>query len=86
MESEDETEDAEFEIAGILRKSPQTKRKEFGRYPDDSTCQDELVRTLGKIGDSFAAQERYIDAVPYYRRIIEIKEQAVRDNPSNGSI
>lgn len=82
VESEDETEDAEFEIAReYYEKALKLNEKEFGRYPDDSTCQDELVRTLGKIGDSFAAQERYIDAVPYYRRIIEIKEQAVRDNP-----
>ncbi len=81
-EPEEEPEDAELEIAReYYEKALKLNEKEFGRYPEDSTCQDELVRTLGKLGDSFAIQERYIDAISFYRRIIEIKEQAVRDNP-----
>ena len=60
-----EPEDAELETAReYYEKALKLNEKEFGRYPDDLTCRDELVRTLGKLGDSFAVQDRYEDAIP----------------------
>jgi len=84
VEPEEEPEDAEFEIAReYYEKALKINEKVFGRYPDDLTCQGELVRTLGNLGDLFEAQERYTDAIPFYRRIIEIKGQVLRDNSGN---
>ena len=54
---------------------------EFERNPDDTTCREELVRTLGKLGDLFVIQNRYEDAIPVYNRIIEIGEQSIEDDP-----
>ena len=75
-------EDAELETAReYYEKALKINEKEFGRYPDDLTCREELVRTLSKLGDLFVTQERYEDAIPFYRRIVEIEEQVIRNNP-----
>ena len=81
-DDEMEPEDAELETAReYYEKALKRNEKEFERYPDDLTCQDELIRTLGKLGDSFTAQDRYEDAIPFYQRIVEIKEQLIREDP-----
>jgi tetratricopeptide (TPR) repeat protein len=81
-DEETEPEDAELETAReYYEKALKLNEKEFERYSDDLTCQDELIRILGKLGDTFTVQDRYEDAIPFYRRIVEIKEQVVRKNP-----
>ena len=76
------SEDAELETAReYYEKALKLNESEFGRYPDDITCREELVRTLGKLGDSFVSQEKYEDAIPFYRRIVEIEEQSARSKP-----
>ena len=53
---------------------------ELKRYPDDETYQEMLVRTLGKLGDSYVSQKRYEDAIPIYKQIIEIGEKTLMNN------
>ena len=75
-------EDAELETAReYYEKALKLNEKEFARCPDDATCREELVRTLSKLGDLFVTQDRYEDAIPFYRRIVEIEEQFIRNNP-----
>ena len=76
--------DAELETAReYYEKALNLNEKASGLYPDDETCREALVGTLRNLGDSFAVQESYGDAIPFYRRIVEIKEQEIRDNPGN---
>jgi tetratricopeptide (TPR) repeat protein len=76
--------DSEFEIAReFYEKALKITEKEYARYPEDLLCRDELVRTLSKLGDSFAAQDKYNDTIPFYRRIVEIKELAIGDDSGN---
>ncbi|MDD3043725.1 MAG: tetratricopeptide repeat protein [Methanosarcinaceae archaeon] len=83
--SEDvEPTDEELETAReYYKKALKINEKAFGLYPDDNDCRDDFILTLDNLGDSFAVQDRYEDAIPFYRRIIEIKEQVVRDKPEN---
>jgi tetratricopeptide (TPR) repeat protein len=73
---------AELETAReYYEKALKLNENEFERNPDDVTCREELVRTLGKLGDLFVIQNRYEDAIPVYNRIIEIEEQSIEDDP-----
>jgi len=79
-----ELEDAELETAReYYEKALKLNEKALEVYPDDETFQEYLIQTLTNLGDSFAVQERYEDTIRFYRRIVEIREQVVRDNPES---